>query len=63
VTFPGLMCAGMKTISGKFRCKQTSMGKVIALAFICVIPHPAHSIEQRIYASLSTEGQSGSQLR
>jgi len=52
--FSGLMCLVMKTICGKFRCKQTSTRSVIALAFIHVNPHQAYSIEWRIYASFRT---------
>ena len=42
--FPGIMCLVMKNICGKFRCKQTSSRKVIALAFIYVNPHLAYSM-------------------
>ena len=42
--FPGIMCLVMKDICGKFRCKQTSSRKVIALAFIYVNPHLAYSM-------------------
>ena len=48
------MCLVMKNICGKFRCKQTSMRKVIALEFIYVNPHPTYSIEWRMYASSRT---------
>jgi len=49
--FSGLASLHMKNICGKFRCKQTSTRKVIALAFVHVNPHPVYSIEWRIYAS------------
>jgi len=51
--FAGLMCAGTKNIGGKCRCKPTSTKKVIVLAFICVYPHPVHSIEWRIYVCVN----------
>jgi len=51
VTFSGILCLVLENTCGKFRCKQTSMRKVIALAFIYVNPHPVYSIEWRIYAS------------
>jgi len=68
--FSGLACLDMKNICGKFRCKQTSTRKVIALAFIhvnphgifnwmtptCVVPHPVHLNVWRIYAPFSKEG-------
>jgi len=52
--FSGWACLDMKTICGKVRCKQTSIRKVIALAFIYVNPHLAYLVEWRIYASFRT---------
>jgi len=45
INFVGLMCRGMKNISRNFPGKQTSTGNVIALAIICLSPHPAYSIK------------------
>ena len=61
----------MNNICGKFRCKQTSMRKVIAWTFIhvnphaayaiwmthtCVVPHPVHLNVRCICVSISNEG-------
>jgi len=51
--FSGLMCLGITNICGNFRYKQSTR-TVIALAYVFVNPHPAHSIKWRIYASIST---------
>jgi len=52
--FLGLACLDTKSICGKFRCKQRSTRKVIALGFIHVNPHPVYTVEWRIYASFRT---------
>jgi len=46
--FSGWACLNMKKICGKFRCKQTSTRKVIALAFIYANPHLTYLIEWRM---------------
>jgi len=48
IKFSGIMCQVIKNIRGKFCCKQTSMQKAIALAFIYVNLHLVYSIEWRI---------------
>jgi len=50
----GFTCLDMKNICGRFRGKQPTTRKVIALVFLYVNPHLAYLIEWRIYASFRT---------